>query len=243
MSARGLASGLVQPIARGLVRSAQGGGGAPWGGLTNIVDMWPFDEVSGAEVGEAGNYNLAAFNSPVYEATGGPGGIPCRGSNGGSQYFRVSGLTDIASGDFTIVQWAYWGPVTQALDYSMIGNNYEVGIGQVNDTTGKSYVGADSPTGRNFASAVGTWRCTILRVQRSTKRLEVFVDGVSVVDVTMAADVAATTDMWFCTGDGLSHDSVKLARCAITRYRFTDADVAAFSASARDWAYWQAYSP
>lgn len=216
---------------------------AGWAGLTSIVDMWPFDEVSGVAVGAAGNYNLTAFNSPIYEATGGPGGIPCRGSNGGSQYFRVSGLTDIASGDFTIVQWAYWGPVTQSLDYSMIGHNEEIGIGQHDNASGNKFSSTDSPAKQTFTSASGAWRCTILRVQRSTKRLEVFVDGVSRLDITMAADVAATTDMWFMTGNVLSHDSVKLARCAITRYRFTDADVAAFSASARDWAYWQAYSP
>lgn len=243
MSARGLASGLVQPIARGLVRSAPGGGAPAWDGLANIVGMWPFDETSGPAIDASGNHNATAFNSPGYEATGGPGGIACRTSSGATEYFRATGITDIAAGDFTIVEWQYWAPITQAYDYEMASSGFEIALGQVSDALGRRFVATDSPAGVNYARAGGAWHCTIMRVQRSTKLSEVFLDGALAQTITMAADITPITDMYFMYAPGLTSDTCKLARCAITRYRFTDADVAAFSTSARDWAYWQAYSP
>jgi len=242
MIASGIVRQVARPVSRGVVPSS-GGGGAPWGGLTNIVGMWPFDEASGPALDASGNgYNLTAFNTPGYNATGGPGGIACRTSVGSGQYFAIASIDNFAAGDFTFVAWDYWN--AGVFDSRTMGSptpGFEVILGHLNDVSGGRYVDNDSPAYRSYACTSGTWHSKIMRITRASKRCEVFVDGVSVLDVTMANNINAIANgIEFMAG---ASQACRIACLAVTKYLFTDADVAAFSASARNWAYWQGYSP
>lgn len=238
MSARGLASGLVQPIARGLVRSATGGG-APWSPFGSLAWFGAFDQSSGSEPNLGGAGEFVAFNSPGYEATGGPGGIPCRTSAGTMQYFALTGISNFSAQPFTIVVWVRWPSIASNTSrYVYASNAYEFCVGQDDNSVGQAYTNADGY--RTFASATGNWHCHIARYDPAIKRYELLIDNVSALTRDCPTALGAITAMYSFTDGSLTSTECKQCLFAGTREWLSDEDCAWVSAAPRSHADWAA---
>lgn len=252
MSARGLASGLVQPIARGLVLSAAGGGGgAPWGGLTNIVGFYPLNESSGVGVeSSATSVDLTAFNSPTADATGAPNGTQCR-VKGATAYF-TGAVEPVGVAQGYQYSLSIWFNGSAQLSIAALSDGGALGnIIQLETDSGDFYVRTrDTLTTSAFgyigALSSGVWHHAIVVVDGTSGT--VYVDGAEVGTFVIGGSgiLQTTSSTLFAAGaDGYVVGSGKFWSYFATRYALTAADAVFLynSGAGRTWAQIQAYSP
>lgn len=242
--ARGLASGLVLPQARGLVRGSAGGGGAPWDGLTNIIGMWPMNESgAGPALDASGNgVDMTAFNSPTYNATGGPGGIACRSTASGvGGYFQASGFGSLFDTDVTLVMWMKIAGSSTRGTFGCYGGGYVDGARAFTPSLFSGVLSAGGTQSIPRRELDNNWRGVVFRWVLATKTATTFITGQGSASETYPANIqAASTLVAMATGYGIG-DDMDVATWGLTRYAFTDAEAADFVTSARDWAYWQSF--
>ena len=251
MSARGLTSGLVLPIARGLVRSAQGGGGAPWGGLTNIVGFYPLNEASGVAVdSSATSVDLTAFNSPTADATGAPNGTQCR-VKGATAYF-TGAVEPVGVAQGYQYSLSIWFSGSAQLSIAALSDGGAFGnIIQLQTESGDFYVGTRNTLttyafGYIGALSSGVWHHAIVVVDGTSGTL--YIDGAQVgTFVIGGSGILQTTSstLWAAGADGYTAGTGKFWSYFVTRHALTAADAAFLynSGTGRTWAQIQAYSP